>query len=374
MTPLRINLTYKYNNNDITFSRSNINALVGTDIPFNAFGFAWNFTTENVFSYYFGEPFSYNSINGLSLDVPLQNTALTFGFSEGLYFGKEYYEWEKYIYRKNMEDIRYMSSRIYAAWKIPVSAEIKGLGKLIYRPLISMDINYALDGSDLARRNGPSIGAAHKFGFEKIDWIGNFRRGTNLYIENNNEYNLYFEQWDNSVTANTNVYFIWTDFLGMSARARFTKWFYGTDSISDNARSDNTRREVTSLVRGRMYDLINADSMLLFSFDFTFHVFNFMFSELFNDKRLKIIDFEFQAAPFIDIALIDGLVFDSKKNFIRDISFSANDCIAAAGTELFFFPLAFRSIFLRFSAGFNLNKSVSNGDGLDLYMGFGHHY
>jgi hypothetical protein len=231
-----------------------------------------------------------------------------------------------------------------------------------------MDANYALDGSDLARRNGPSLWVDHKFGFKKTDWIGNFRRGTNLYIENNNEYNLHFEQWNNSITANADVHFIWTDFLGMSARARFKKWFYGTDS------SDNARWEVTSLVRGGMYGLIGADSMLLFSLDFTFHIFNFMFSELFNDKRFRIIDFEFQAAPFIDVALIDGLVFDSKKNFIRDISFSANDCIVAAGTELFFFPLAFRSIFLRFSAGFNLNKNVSNGDGLDLYMGFGHHY
>ncbi|MDR3356515.1 MAG: hypothetical protein LBO04_04925 [Spirochaetaceae bacterium] len=375
MTQLRIYFVYRYHDGkDLTFSRNNINMLFGFEVPFSAFGYDWKFNTENIFSYYFGEPFSYGNTSGLSFDVPFKNTTLTFGYKQGVYFGKEYDDWQKYVYGINFRDIWYGSSTVYGEWKIPLPVETESLGGLTYTPALSGNINYAFRNEDLAERGGPSFDASHRLGFDKIDWAGNFRRGAELYIENVNEYNLFFEGWNNSVTANITEHLLVTDFLGISMRGRFTKWFYSSALGSVGA-----RWEAGSMIRGLGDYAISADSMLVFNFDFIFHVFDFMFSEYFNSPRLRIINMELQAGPVVDIALVDGIEVDFKRNFIRNITYKPQDWIVSGGIELFFFPLAFRSIYLCASAAWNLNPLFNAGllpgsDDMELYMGFGHHF
>ncbi|MDR2795994.1 MAG: hypothetical protein LBB47_04705 [Spirochaetaceae bacterium] len=375
MSPLRIYLSYRYHDGkDITYSRNNLSLLLGIETPFSAFGYDWKFITENIFSYYFDEPFSYGNTSGLSFDIPFKNTTLTFGYRQGVYFGEEYDNWRKYVYSMNFQDIWYGSSALYGEWKIPLPVETENLGKLTYKPAVSGNINYAFRDEDLAERNGPSFNASHRLGFDKIDWAGNFRRGAALYIENGNEYNFFFEEWSSSVTADITEHLLITDFLGISMRGRFTKWFYGSGLGHTGA-----RWEAAGMIRGMGDYALAADSMLLFNFDFIFHVFNFMFSEYFNEPRLRIINMELQAGPIMDIALVDGMEVDFKRNFIRNITYTPRDWIVSGGIELFFFPLAFRSIYLCVSAAWYLNPLFNTGvlpgrDELELYMGFGHHF
>jgi hypothetical protein len=386
MTPLKVNFTYKYNDgDDVTYSRNNITFLLGVEIPFEAFGYDWNFNVENVFSYYFGEPFLYGGTGGISVDIPLKNTTFTFGFDQGVYFEKEYDSWQKYTYNANLEDIWYGASRIYGEWEAPLPVETELLGSLKYKPAVSAGMNYAFRGEDLGERSGISIGISQKLGFTKIDWAGNYRRGADLYIENKNEYNFFFENWNNSITVNAAGHFVIGFFdkqpgFGISMRGRFTRWFYNYDSdLSFEDTSNNARWDAANMIRGVSDGSISARSMLLFNFDFTFHVFNFMFSEYFKDERLRLINFELQAAPVIDIAVIDGIEVDNKRNFIRDITYNPRDWIIGGGIELFFFPLSFRSIYLCASAVWNLSElfhagTSPNSNDLELNIGFGHHY
>ncbi|MDR2803638.1 MAG: hypothetical protein LBB22_05050 [Treponema sp.] len=377
MSPLRINLTYRYHDGkDVTYSRNNINILFGVEIPFRALGYNWIFTAENIFSYYFNEPFSTMNNSGIAVNIPVNDTTLTLGFNQGIYFLKEYDDWQKYVYSVNFQDIWYGSNTIYGEWEIPLRIEIENLGKLTYKPALSGNINYAFRGEDLADRAGPSVAASQKLGVKKIDWIDNFRSGADVYIENNNEYNFYFNEWINSITANITEHFVISDFLGISMRGRFTKWFYNSGlEFTSGSRRWNTG----GMIRGLRDYAVAADSMLLFNFDFIFHVVNIMFSTYSNDTRLRIINFEIQAGPVMDVALIDGIEADNKRNFIRNITYNPENWIVSAGLELFFFPLAFRSIYLGMSAVWNLNSWFNSGvlpggDDMELYIGFGHHY
>jgi hypothetical protein len=379
MTPLKINFTYNYNDGeDVTYSRNNLRLLLGIEIPFEALGYDWKFGTENIFSYYFGEPFSYNSRNVISVDIPFNGTIFTFGFEQDLYFGKEYDIWRKYIYNVNLEDLRYGSNAVYGEWRIPLPVETARLGRLEYKPSLSGRVNYDFRGEDLAENNGPSVNVSHKLGFNKIDWAGNYRRGADIYVENSNEYNFFFEGWDNSITVNAALHFVITDFFGISMRGRFVRWFYSYDSdfAFENTRG---RREAAAMIRGVSDSIIAANSAFVFNFDFTFHVFNFMFSEYFKNDKLRLINFELQAAPVIDIAIVDGTEIDKKRNFISNISYAPGDWITGGGFELFFFPLYFRSIYLCASAVWDLRAlfdagTFSGNDDLELYIGFGHHY
>jgi hypothetical protein len=374
MTPLSMDIVYRYHDGgDINYSRNNIKMLLGMEIPFEALGFDWTFNTENIFSYYFGEPFSYGNTSGISVEVPFRNTAFTFGLDQGVYFGDEYDDWRKHIYGVNFEDIWYGASTVYGEWEIPLPVETEFLGRLKYKPALSGSVNYAFRSEDLGDRGGHFFTASKKLGFDKVDWLGNYRRGADLYIENRNEYSFFFGEWSNSVTLNATAHIVLSDFFGISLRGRFTRWLYG-------AGFDNSARwKAAAMIRGVDDGAIAAKSMLLFNFDFTFHVFNFMFSEYFNDGRLRLIDFELQAAPVIDIALVDGREVDSKRKIVRDITYHPEDWMVSGGFELFFFPLAFRSIYLCASAVWNLAGPFNDGhlpgkDDLELYIGFGHHY
>jgi hypothetical protein len=375
MSLLNITVRYRYQDGeDVMYSRSGANLIAGVEIPFRAFGYDWKFKTENTLSYYSDEPFSYGSVNGVYVDVPFRNTTFTFGFDQGLHFGKEYDNWRKHIYGVNIEDVWYGSYTAYGEWKIPLPVETEFLGGLAYKPSVSGNIGYAFRGEDLNELNGPSVDVSQKLGFNKADWAGNFRRGADIYIKNVNEYNFFFNEWNNSITANAAVHLVLTDFFGISVRGMFTRWFY-----DDGSTLNETRRRAGEQVRGMDDDALAAKSMFVFNFDFTFHVFNFMFSEYFNKEKLRLIDFEFQAAPVLDIAVVDGIEVDRKRNFMRDITYDPRDWIVSGGLEMFVFPLAFRSVYIRASAVWNLNKladseNLPGRDDWEAYIGFGHHY
>jgi hypothetical protein len=375
LSPLKIDLTYRYHDGkDVTYSRSNLNLIFGIETPFRAAGYDWKFTTKNIFSYYFDEPFSYGGINGVSLDIPFKTTTLTFGFEQGINFGTEYDDWQKYVYGVNFQDLWYGGNGVYGEWKIPLPVRTESMGALVYKSAVSGTVNYPFRGEDLAENGGFLFSAAQRAGFDKVDWAGNFRRGADIYIENANEYSFFYQGWNHSLSVNVTEHLVINDFFGISMRGRFTKWFY--DSASVNV---GTRWDAGGMVRGVDDHAISADSMLLFNFDFVFHIVNVMFSKYFNDDRFGIINFELQAGAVIDIAVVDGIEVDNKRNFIRDITYNPRDWIVSSGVELFFFPLAFRSIYLCGSAVWNFSpllnaEIIPGGDDVELYIGFGHHY
>jgi hypothetical protein len=369
MEEFYINIAYNYQDaDDITFSRGNLNLVLGFEIPFKALGRNWKFITENRISYFINESFLFNSRNGIYVEIPWKKTTFTFGFDEELNFNKEYDIWDKYTNNTNVRDLWYMASRIYGEWKLPLPVSADFLGALTYKPFASGNIDYSLRGEDLGDLNGPGINFGQRLGFEKIDWIGNFKKGAQIYIENTNDYNCYFESWNNTVTLNASGFFPITGGSALYARARFIKWF-----INSAGPSANPSWEVGELIRGTGDTGIHAQAILVFNFDWTFHIIDVMISDWLKNEKLHYIDFELQAAPVIDIAMIDGSKVDKKRNSAGKISFLPEDWIVGAGFEVFAFPYAFRSIFLRFSAAQDVSDSLSK-DNYEIYIGLGYHY
>ena len=78
MNPLRINLGYKYDEE----KRSSFQFDVLSNMPFNAFGYHWEVKFYNSFDYrpMVEEPYFYQNVTGLSMEVPFRKTTFTFGF------------------------------------------------------------------------------------------------------------------------------------------------------------------------------------------------------------------------------------------------------------------------------------------------------
>jgi hypothetical protein len=125
------------------------------------------------------------------------------------------------------------------------------------------------------------------------------------------------------------------------------------------------------LLRGIKNDALPVENMLSLNLDFPFRVLRFVPSEWFNNTKLHLFDFELQVSPFIDIALV--------RDPVHDRDFSPRDTIAAGGLEFIVFPLAWRSLYLRISAGTDLRelfktKKLFPGNNREIFIGLGHHF
>jgi hypothetical protein len=373
MNPLRLNIGYIYDEN----SRSSFLLELESDTPFTAFGFNWNFTFNNYFGYRPGveEPFYYQNIIGLSMQLPVKRTTLTFSFSEYTILNEE--NAEKYYLSPGssvpqppfgqFQNGLYMSSKIAAAWKIPTGVLIGNFGELTYLPDISFTFNHEFPEWPLdAFRKGPIFGFHHAVGFDKIDWIGNYRDGLSFYLANTFSYDFFnLTEAEKALSISYSLsgqgHFIIYNFFGISANLQFRHWLYNQSNYNYN---DNAG----DILRGIRDNAVIADYMLSLNLDFPFKILNFVPSKWFKTRKLRFFDFEMHASPIIDIALYHDP--------IHDIAFNFRNMLVTGGLEIIIFPASFRSLYLRASIGFDL-KTIFNGptdDNWEFFIGIGHHY
>jgi hypothetical protein len=318
---------------------------------------------DHSFSYTSEEPLYYRNVTGLSLDLPVGFTIATFGLGEAVVFNED----NESVYETEYEEWRdggrykdwYMSTEAYAAWKIPTGLLLFDKAELVYSPSFSVEIKYQPGGDIGFLRSGPSAYFSHSLGFGVIDWMENFRSGTDVYISNSNSYNFYSEKWSSSMEISAIGHFPVTPFFTISGRLLYRLWFT-SPSLS-----------AADVLRGILDKSLPADNMLSLNLDFPLRLFRFMPSEWFNVPWLRFFNFEAHLSPVIDTALLH-----SPDDTIR---FSFKDIQASAGLEAFIFPYFARSIFLRASFGINLRelfetRSFPGGDGRELFIGVGHYY
>ncbi|MDR1221000.1 MAG: hypothetical protein LBK73_15525 [Treponema sp.] len=350
---------------------------IDSDTPFKFMGFLWNFNFDHDFAYTFGEPLYYKNTTGVSMDIPWGKTTITVGFEQSFVFSEK----NSTVYQDEFGEFApfYTSSALSASWKIPLGVEAGGFGELTYTPKITGEIKYNFTDQDELRK-GPDLTFSQIFGFGRINWFENFRNGLDASIENSNTYNIYRNDWSINYSASARAHKKIASFFGVSGRLSFNQWFF-TNNFKGGWYP--AYAEVGDKIRGvRDNTLIaeNAGFMLLLNADFPLQILHFTPSEWFGVRALRYFNFDMHVSPFIDAALLQGKrdVSWSKGRYTdsKDSHFlSAPVC--AAGLEIIVFPLAWRSFYLRVSAGYNINKIIETGKMPwydEIFIGVGHHY
>jgi hypothetical protein len=359
MSPLRIDLGYTLDEDYLwDFSKGSFNFMIDSNTPFKALGYNWNFNFDHYFSFIHNEPLYYKNVTGLSMELPYERTTFTFGFDENIIFNEENEDKYEADYGKRFEG-GYMSSELYASWKIPLGFTIGHFGELNYIPKIAGKINYRPGGDVDVPRKGPTGTFSHTIGFGQIDWKGNYRDGLEIEVKNSNEYNFFKEKWEKEISFSGTGHFFLARIFGVSSRLQYRHWF---DEPYDNG---------GDALRGIRNNDVYADYMLSLNMDFPFRLLRLYPSELFNNNNLRLFDFELHTSPFIDLALV--------RDPIYDISLSPEELLYSGGIEFIIFPAFMRSIYLRISVGFNLRKfmetkTIPAGNDRELFIGLEHHY
>jgi hypothetical protein len=349
------------------------NAVLKFDLPFQYLGLVWNFGFNNEFSYRIDnsdEPFYFNNISLLSVDLPLRRTTLTLGFEQNLTLEKEeLFDYDNtkspFTYlvsgRANIIDFHhnlesYFTSKPFAAWEIPLGIEVFSFGELSYGPTAGVAFRYwPFDGRE--QYSGPIGIFSHSVGFSRVNWRGNFQSGFLFNAEQNN--NFYFgdkeeNKHDVSVTGIGHIPL--ADFLGVSFRVRYQHVLF-TDT--QYLAAGGPLRGIPDKSLAEPEKNLAATGLAFVNLDVPFRIGWFRPSQWGTGKRLTVFDLEFHLSPFFDAALLEN------ENSGNDYEW-----LFTGGLELKVFPLAFRSFFIRASAGFDLR----NGDNSEIFIGLGNHY
>ena len=379
MNPLRLNIGYKYDE----YEHSSLLVELESDMPFTVFGYNWNLTFNNYFSYrpQVSEPFFYQNTTGLSMELPFKKTTFTFSFYEYTKLNEENADRYKDEGYGEFQEGIYMTSRLVTSWKIPTGLLIRDYGELTYRPEISVNFYHEFPDWPLDDfRRGPTMNFNHSLGFDKIDWIGNYRKGLALSLRNSYTYDFYkineevkALSFDYSVSAKG--YFIFGNSFGISTYLQFRHWFYHDPAYYESA---------GDVLRGILDTAVHANYMLSLNLDFPAKILEFAPSKWFKTKKLSLFDFEMHVSPIIDMALYH----DPEKN----IAFSFKNMLVSGGMEIIVFPAFMRSLYLRISVAWNFIEQINNpgnyylnpvlpilphlpeGNNREIFVGIGHHY
>ena len=365
MSDLKVDLGYSLNDED-----RSINFSVESDTPFHAAGLLWNFRFDHFFNYTFNQPLYYQNITGLSANLPWGNTNFTAGINQYLTVNEENNDEDIEIY--GLDD-RYSgtfgSTELFVSWKIPFGFEVGNYGELSYTPGLSGRVNYPIGSGSLDEPRKPLATFSHSFGFGKIDWIGNYRKGISAYIDN--DYIWYFSREDAPIriTFNSDFKFYWilSKYFGVSFRFNYRQWWQWSSLIDDWI----PYYGAADLIRGVLDNDIRAYNMFSLNLDFPFRLLRFWPSEWFKNDKLKFLNFEMHFSPFTDLALFNGpynKLKDSDNPSSYSTKFSLKDMINTAGLEIIVFPDFFKSLKIRGSIGYNLRKILD--DGFSLKWGF----
>ncbi|GMO31866.1 MAG: hypothetical protein Ta2F_07610 [Termitinemataceae bacterium] len=375
-SPLRIDLGYQYEPNDYNYSEHALSLGLDLNFPFTGLGFNWNFKFENAAKFFIKQSSMYRNITGMSVEIPFFTTKFNIGYNQGVALNEELSKEDKIILNNNVHQFSYLSSTGYTSWKIPTGLKFAALDELTYTPALSVTANYLKRGVDIYGTVGSTVNPSQSLGFIKIDWSENFRKGFNIMAANSNSYNINSKSWSHSISFDGQAHVIISDIIGMSFRLYGLHWFTG--ALTEN---DRAARTVSYLLRGIDDDLVGADSALIFNFDFAYLLFKFMPSEWFNNKKFRFFNFEFHLGPFVDLALVQGQQYDENSNYLTGISFTPNNLLVSTGFQAIIFPLTFRSIFLRFSMGWNLSPVMKSDipkrndfGSYEFSLGIGHFY
>lgn len=309
MQPFKIDLGYKYDE----LNRTIYNFLLDSNLPFGAFRQRWIFDFDHDFEYRpdFEEPFQYIVNTGLSV-------------------------------------------------KLPVGIKPGSMGEITYNPKLSLVFNHEfsqLTFEEIQKRLFLSF--YHNLELSNINWAGNLRKGLNFCIENSFIYNLHNSSFktlplDNYIYLSGISHFIVKEnIFGISARMMYRHWLFSA-----------VYGEAADVLRGVIDKEIQANYMFSLNLDFPLRILKFKPSEYFNNRKLRVFNFDLFLSPFFDFAIFKNK--DQMDTNPVNRSFTG-------GMEALVFPDFFRSLNLCISFGYNFSRhepsnSASAGK-YEIYIG-----
>ena len=338
MNPLKLDLGYSFAQD----RKSSFSFIVDSDIPFKFLGLYWIIDFDNSLKYRVAkeEPWFYSNTTGISAEFPVNAAAFTIGFSESIYLNEENPSYRHNEYGQFQKGV-YLSSSPYLNLVVPTGIKNDNYGELTYTAGLKAVFNHALQMRSLADfRRGPFFYFSHGLNFGRIDWIGNFRKGSALSVNNSFSYN-FLNSKNNiqplgatlDITAVSHI--IFNEFSGLSARLMYRSWFLQDYNKNESSAAD--------ALRGIIDDAVKADYMISLNIDIPVRILKFRTSGG-TGNFSRVFDFDLHMAPLFDAAFFHDPEINT--------SFGYDNLIFTGGMELIIFPQSFRSIFFRVSLAF----------------------
>lgn len=295
--------------------------------------------------------------------VTLEGESVAYGLDVGTGIGFSLFnqEWaasytQKYRYDSNDEydDVSYFGNRIDVEAEIKTGVDLPLWHRLTYTPNL-FTYAYYKPGGISPERDGLHVGFDHSFNAGRIDWLGNYRNGTEIELRSRNEYDLIDQKLSDSLEFSVTGHRAFSK-AGVGGRLFSFYEITGADPDQDDAAKQ---------IRGVLNDRMNGDVGMILNLDSILTVWT-----------LRPL-FEAQVGLFFDTAL----VLDTRGDFDNDSAFvSDRDLRYGTGLEVVGFPLFARSLYIRGSYGFDVRDVIQEGlspldsNVREIFIGLGHHY
>lgn len=321
------------------------------DYPFKIASTNDTWSNDFTFNWTFGETipeFSYET--GLTISVPFGIHFFNFNISQSIVRNDDYtsYGDDTYAVEK-------------ASFALPLTiGYIHKTTKVVYTPSINFVYNWDIDGIDPTNEDlaSPFMNIAHSLSTERINWIGNFRKGYSLTGSQSFGWNFQTESFVPEVTLDVKLYKAFK-YAGINTHAKAFFMLNSSDKIGSELRGV---RDNQYFADGSYYAL-KVPAALIFSLDMPVHIvtthwldWGYHLFGAYNDmnavsrfffwiphKIFSYADFELQCSPFIDAALT--------RNKNHNTTFSIKDGFYDAGVEVLLYPAKWKSYVVRFSLG-----------------------
>lgn len=343
-------------------------------------------------SYTWGENSpEWNLSSGVKLEKPVfnnflqRNTTATFVFKQSFI--------RDFDYRISSDETFFKE---YGAFLYPVILHTDPeLGNITVSPYVSATYNWdpfkrnGASGIKNKKLQGPELEMGNDFTFGRANWIGNFRSGMSDKFSVSFAYNtasIFVEDVNPlSFCVSADVMgFIPSDYIALYYRSQFF-WYpsgklsYGSRKVDDSIRG---------VIDNRLGNLGNyqaeTPAAFILNLDLPVKILTTDWANFPITKKIgftKKLNFEVQAAPFIDLALIQT----TEENHGYRRAFNPKDGFYGAGLEVLIFPEKWSSYVIRASLGIDVGRKLY-GELLDnswrntscrsfeILIGLGTHY
>jgi len=339
METLKLNLDYLLTNS--IESEFSING--GFDLPFYLWGFNWGFGFDEDLTFFQSKPLEAYTKTSISMDIPLNNLTWQASVNQEYHLNED---------GETDADGYYMRTSARLGSSIPTGLFLPLLGEITYSPGIITSYAYKPFGSLSTDRKGYELGGKYALSAGRINWIGNFRDGSILSVDQDLRYNFTRGLW----LSNFDVEFQFHKAFGWGGFSSRIKGFYLYNS---------TDEDIGEPIRGILNSRLDGNAAVFVNLDFPVKMWIWFLDHWFDGH----------ISPFFDYALV-------KPNSGR---FNLNKGWYSAGLEGFAFLKAARSIYLRISFGVDMQAIFEGAlpgdpaprDGASIYsifIGLGHHY
>ncbi len=250
-----------------------------------------------------------------------------------------------------------------------------------WTPSVNYDFSWDIDGLNPMSKGiyKPVLKFGETFAYNEVNWVGNFRSGYS--VSSTHSLSMLF---DPEMEADI----VYVPYFDVDS-TYFTSWGWGGFNSHFKAFWEtNTSSCIGGSLRGTLDANAYTSSAIILQLDLPFKLFATDFLGMGMEKYgsyenfsgfakfMSYLDFEMQASPFVDMALVKK---DSTNTY-----FNPKDGFYDVGLEVLVYPRKWKSYVVRVSGGIDFGRKVLknfiNMDGRDsgrsweLFIGLGHNF